>query len=120
MMPLVRLFTLLGALLLASAAFGEEPAYRNTLRWSTASEVENLGFDIYRAEQADGPFIRINERPVAGAGTSDEPQQYEYIDATIDPARRYFYYVESIALDGSREKFTPTYEVPPKRAAAGN
>lgn len=114
----LRTLLLLAMLLMASSAVSEEPAYRNTLRWSTASEVENLGFDIYRAEQADGPFTRINARPVAGAGTSDEPQQYSYVDDTIDPTRRYFYYIESIALDGTREKFTPTYEVPPKRPAA--
>lgn len=87
---------------------------KNTLRWSTASEVDNFGFDIYRAESEDGPFDRLNDSPVPGAGTSDVPTYYEYIDDTIDPDRGYFYYVESISIHGDREKFTPTYRAAPK------
>ena len=88
--------------------------YTNTLKWVTASEVDNLGFDVYRAEHRDGPFERISESTIAGAGTTDETQYYEYIDDTIDPHQRYYYYIESIGMDGVREMFTPTYEAPPK------
>ncbi|MCP4655091.1 MAG: hypothetical protein GY856_06685 [bacterium] len=90
----------------------------NTLKWSTASEVDNFGFDVYRSESEDGPFTRLNADPVLGAGTTDEISHYEYVDDTIDPHKIYFYYVESISMGGVREKFTPTYEVPAKIKAA--
>lgn len=88
--------------------------YTNTLRWSTASEVDNFGFDVYRAEAEEGPFERINSQPLAGAGTSDEPTFYEYVDDTIDPRTTYYYYVESISLGNVRERFTPIYTAKPK------
>ena len=62
----------------------------NTLKWSTASEVENFGYDVYRADAEDGPWVRINTKPIAGAGTKDEPSYYQYVDTDIDPTRGYF------------------------------
>ena len=83
------------------------PPYRNTVRWTTASEVDSFGFDVFRGESAEGPFLRLNAKPIAGAGTSDESHSYAWVDETIDPAKDYYYYVESISIDGLREKFTP-------------
>lgn len=100
----------------ADSTQGGELDSKNTVRWSTASEVDNFGFDIYRAESEDGPFDRLNDTPVPGAGTSDVPTYYEYVDDTIDPAREYFYYIESISINSEREKFTPTYRAAPKNA----
>lgn len=91
----------------------------NTLKWSTASEVENFGYDIYRSEKEDGPFVRINPKPVPGATTVDEPSFYQYVDTDIDPTKGYYYYVESISLKGVREKFTPVIKAPPKRPGPG-
>lgn len=89
---------------------------QNVIRWSTASEVDNFGFDVYRAEHEEGPFTRITQQPVPGAGTSDEPAQYEYADESIKPDTQYYYYVESISMSGMREKFTPTAKAPIKSA----
>jgi hypothetical protein len=93
--------------------------YKNTLRWSTASEVDNFGFDIYRSNEEEGPFKRINETPILGAGTSDLPSKYSYEDKTIDPRRGYYYYVESISMSGDREPFTPVIRAKPKLPAEG-
>jgi metallo-beta-lactamase class B len=86
----------------------------NTIRWATASEVDNFGFDVYRSEREEGPFVRINPEIVEGAGTTDEPQSYELVDDTIDPHKTYYYYVESISMSGQRERFTPVGKAPPK------
>lgn len=91
----------------------EEPI-SNTLRWSTASEVDNFGFDVFRALTEDGPFERINEDTIPGAGTVDTPTRYAYVDSNIEPDRTYYYYVESISLQGEREQFTPIIKAPPK------
>ncbi len=92
------------------------PALVNTISWSTASEVQNLGFDVYRSETEEGTFVRLTKRPILGAGTSDEPHHYRYLDADIAPETVYYYYVESITINGVREKFTPTFRSPPKPA----
>ena len=109
----------------APEAKAESPAepepvedYSNTLRWTTASEVNNFGFDVYRSTSEDGPFERITVDLIAGAGTIDEPQSYVYVDTTIDPAKGYFYYVESISLSSVRERFSPVIAIGPKKPAA--
>jgi hypothetical protein len=85
------------------------------VKWSTATELDNFGYDVYRGESLEGPFVRITEQPIEGAGTTDEPSYYEYVDDTIDPGRPYWYYVESISMGGIRERFTPVIEAPAKR-----
>lgn len=100
----------------AAAASAPAPApvsadlLRNTIRWKTASEVENFGFDVYRATAEEGPFDRITSSPVPGGGTIDEPRSYEYTDESIESGVAYWYYVESISMQGAREKFTPTFK----------
>ncbi len=94
------------------------PDYANTLRWTTASEVDNFGFDIYRSLAEEGPFDRLTAEPIPGAGTVDEPQSYVFVDETIDPTKGYYYYIESISIDGIREKFSPVTFVKPKKPAA--
>ena len=101
----------------ASAAAAAAP-YRNTIRWTTASEVDSFGFDVFRGELEEGPFERLNAKPIAGAGTSDESHSYAFVDDTIDPTKEYFYYVESISIDGVRERFTPVNRAPAKIAPA--
>ncbi len=89
----------------------------NTLKWTTASEVENFGFDIFRGLAEDGPFEKITAEPLPGAGTTDEPQNYVFVDDSIDPSKDYYYFIESISLGGVREKFSPVIRSPAKSPA---
>jgi hypothetical protein len=90
----------------------------NTARWTTASEQDNFGFDVFRGDSEKGEFSKLTKEPILGAGTSDETHKYEFRDDTIDPCKEYWYYVEGISTSGSREKFTPTFRAPPKRRSA--
>ena len=94
------------------------PPLTNTIRWSTASEVDNFGFDVYRGDAEEGPFVRLTSTPVAGAGTSDEPHAYRFVDETISAGKVYYYYVESISLAGVRERFTPVIRAAAKGSPA--
>jgi len=90
---------------------------KNTLRWTTAGELENFGFDVYRATDKDGPFKLRTVDPIPGAGTTDLTNKYVWVDKKIDPAVTYYYYVESISLSGVREHFTPIIKAPAKQPA---
>jgi len=92
----------------------EEPG--NTLRWSTASEVDSYGFDVYRSTEEDGTFTVINDKPIAGAGDSDTPTDYEFVDRDIEPDTKYYYYIESISMSGIRERATPVIHAIPRSA----
>ena len=115
----VLVFVLVAALLFFSAAEAEEVAgISNRVKWVTASEVNNFGFDVLRGDSEDGPFVKINEITVPGAGNSDIPNQYEFVDEAIEAGKVYWYYVESISMSGEREKFTPTFQSKPRFPAA--
>ena len=75
-----------------------------TLFWRTESEVDNLGFDIYRSDSKDGPFVKVNTLRIPGAGTSGAPHEYEYVDKFVGEGQRYFYYIEDIDFSGIRTK----------------
>ena len=115
----VLVFVLIAGLHFFSAARAEEVAgISNKVKWVTASEVNNFGFDVFRGDIEDGPFVKINEFTVPGAGNSDIPNQYEFVDETIEAGKVYWYYVESISMSGEREKFTPTFQSKPRFPAA--
>lgn len=90
---------------------------RNTAHWTTASEEENFGYDVYRGDSEKGPFVKLTRQPILGNGTTEQTHNYEFADDNIDPCKDYWYYVESIATDGTREKFTPVFHAPAKRHA---
>ena len=96
------------------------PAQRlsNTVKWTTASEDENFGYDVYRGSAEKGPFVRLTKEPMLGHGTTAQTHDYRYVDDAIDPCNEYWYYVESISTEGQREKFTPVFRAAAKRHAA--
>lgn len=81
------------------------------LRWQTASETNNFGFEVQRSLSAETGFQRVGF--VKGAGTTTEPQRYEFADSVS--AGVYFYRLKQIDTDGSFE-FSPVikaeYTVP--------
>lgn len=66
------------------------------LRWSTASEVNNYGFEIERRESAMWEKIGF----VAGAGSSSSPRDYSYIDGNVSTGR-YAYRLKQIDNAGT-------------------
>jgi hypothetical protein len=92
----------------AAEASDDDPSRpRITLTWSTASEVDNYGFFVMRADDEKGPFKALNEKAIPGSGNSDLPREYRYKDFAVVPGRSYHYYLESVSMSGVREKFSP-------------
>ncbi len=70
------------------------------LSWSTATELENLGFEVQRKINASGDFNKIGF--VAGSGTTTEAKNYSYTDANVIPGS-YTYRLKAIAFDSTYE-----------------
>jgi hypothetical protein len=67
------------------------------LNWSTATETNNHLFEIERkAEQ--GEYFSVGY--VNGAGTTTEPQNYSYVDNTVQNGK-YFYRLKQVDFNGS-------------------
>lgn len=81
------------------------------LEWTTESEVNNQGFEVHRADSEDGPFQLIasySQNPLlAGAGNSNEQQQYRFYDALVLDGQRYFYQIADVSTDGQRHFHGP-------------
>ncbi len=102
------------------SALPAEQRIANTARWTTASEQNNFGFDVFRGDAEKGPFTKLTQEPILGAGTSDETHKYEFRDDSIDPCKGYWYYVEGISTSGAHERFSPVFHAPPKLRARGS
>jgi hypothetical protein len=70
-----------------------------TLNWTTATELNNLGFEIQRLSIED-----VWEKIVFvdGYGTTTEIHKYSYVDANLTPAK-YLYRLKQIDFDGQYE-----------------
>lgn len=72
------------------------------LRWRTESEVNNIGFNVYRSKKIFGPFSKIAF--VDGAGNSAMPIDYQFTDKKAEAGKTYFYYLEDIDIAGEKSK----------------
>jgi len=72
------------------------------LNWSTATETNNMGFEIQRKNNAEFEKVGFAQ----GYGTTTEIQNYSFIDKGI-PAGNYSYRLKQIDLDGTTEYSYP-------------
>ena len=68
--------------------------------WTTASEIDTVGFNIYRSEQRDQDFTRINEEIIAASQEPFTGGEYSFQDYDVRPGRVYYYLLEDVSMDG--------------------
>jgi hypothetical protein len=74
------------------------------LEWSTASEINNMGFEIQKRFNND--FFTIGF--VEGAGTTTERKSYNFTDKNLNPGN-YSYRLKQVDFDG-RYEYSPVVE----------
>ena len=79
---------------------------RVTLNWKTASELENQGFAIMRAESENGDFSEldsyVSNDALRGAGTSSQSHSYRFVDNQVFNGSTYWYKLIDIDNNGVR------------------
>ncbi len=70
--------------------------------WKTESEVDNLGFNVYRSTTEDGNYIRINETLIESKGTPTTTTEYEFVDNKVRNGITYYYKLEDVSLNGEK------------------
>lgn len=80
-----------------------------TLGWETASETDNLGFNLYRATSVNGERITINGGLIPTNLPPGSPfgAEYEYTDTPMGRARTYYYWLEAVDIYGNTELYGP-------------
>lgn len=81
------------------------------LRWVTESEINNLGFEVYKSRNADGAYHLISsylENPdLAGQGNSFVTKEYYYIDALVSEGDTLWYKIADVDYNGVRTYHGP-------------
>lgn len=82
------------------------------LWWETATELHNAGFNIYRSENRDGPYTKLNPSLIPGLGYSVIGKIYSYLDSDVIDGRTYYYKLEAVDFFGEKEKHGPVWATP--------
>jgi hypothetical protein len=100
-------YSLVAAMLLASPrlALAQEPVSTPVpgtviVEWTTESEVNLAGFNIYRSESRDGPYVRLNDTLIPASPDPIAGASYSYADSTARAGVTYYYKLEDVELDG--------------------
>ncbi|MCC6545167.1 MAG: hypothetical protein IT392_11850, partial [Nitrospirae bacterium] len=71
------------------------------LTWSTAAEVDSMGFNILRGPTMAGPFTRINSWVIRSKGSPTSGVTYNFEDTGVENGVTYFYKLENVDINGS-------------------
>jgi len=88
------------------------------LEWETATELDNLGFNLYRSESASGARMMLNNNLIpAQAPGSTVGAAYAWLDQTVSAAPGiYYYWLEDLDVYGNTTLHGPvSAEVQPLR-----
>ena len=69
------------------------------LEWETGTEVDNAGFNLYRATAPGGPYIKVNAALIAAEGDPVAGASYSFLDQRLLPAT-YYYKLEDVDFNG--------------------
>jgi len=75
------------------------------VRWRTGSEIQTLGFNVYR--ELKGKSVRLNPRLIAASGRGS----YSFLDRKAPKAGGVRYSIQTVGLDGSRSWYGPAQVV---------
>lgn len=81
-----------------------------TLKWTTQSETENLGFHIFRKKAEDEKFQQLNQEIIPSAGNSEIAHYYQFVDNNIVNGTTYIYRLADVDYSG-RYTFHGSIEV---------
>ncbi len=83
-----------------------------TISWETASEIDNAGFNVYRAEAGSDNYEKINNSLIAAEGCATEGASYQIVDQDVQNRKTYSYILEDVDLSGIATPHGPVSATP--------
>ena len=80
--------------------------------WSTESEIDNAGFNLYRSESENGEYKKINDSLIPAEGSYIQGASYKFIDKDVKNRKTYYYKLEDIDLNGKSTMHGPVSATP--------
>lgn len=81
------------------------------LKWSVMNEAALHGYQIFRAPDADGPFVLLNRQSVTVKKHDNTGSTYQWRDNTAASGKTYWYYIGLIYNDGHKQQLTGPQKV---------
>jgi hypothetical protein len=76
--------------------------------WSMATEIDVVGFNLYRSESSGGARTKLNQGEIpAKAPGSPVGESYEFRDESATLGTRYYYWLETVGTTGKTEQYGP-------------
>jgi len=103
-----RIWRLVGCVILVGwlVACSGQPA-SVIVEWSTETEVDTVGFNLYRATAPEGPFVQVNDELIPSAADPLVGGRYVYTDSAVIAGQVYYYELEDIDASGARTRHGP-------------
>lgn len=99
--------------LIELSSFTAFPANQEViLQWSTESEIENAGFNLYRSESEYGVYHKINDVLITSQGSPTQGELYDFTDTDVQNRKIYYYKLEDIDLTGNSTFHGPVSATP--------
>lgn len=97
---LALLLTLAGMVWASERAQEGRPGRPIIVRWSTESEVNTAGFNVYRSGSENGPWAKLNTQLIPGSPDPLRGGSYVFTDTNVIADQTYWYELEEVELGG--------------------
>jgi hypothetical protein len=77
------------------------------VEWSTASELDTAGFNLFRKDSPDGSATQVNSTLIPASVDPLIGGAYHYQDNHVEPGRTYYYELEEVQVNGNTSRFGP-------------
>ncbi len=77
------------------------------VEWTTETEVDTIGFNLYRSESPDGPYEKVNEELIPAEGDPLVGKRYVFTDTDVIAGRTYYYQLEDVEVTGATNRYGP-------------
>jgi hypothetical protein len=87
-------------------------SWKVTITWTTASEIDNAGFNIYRSTEENGAYTRITTELIPAKGSPSDSATYQFVDKPVKNRTTYWYKLEDVDVNGKSTMNGPVSATP--------
>ncbi|MBN1593997.1 MAG: right-handed parallel beta-helix repeat-containing protein [Candidatus Coatesbacteria bacterium] len=82
------------------------------ITWTTGTELDNAGFDIYRKLEGETDLVKVNSALIPAKGSSGAGASYSFVDVNVKSGKTYLYYLVDIDTNGKTTTHGPVNATP--------
>jgi len=104
---LITALLALAGLALGYHAYTGRAAATVVVEWSTASELDTAGFNLYRSERPEDPFVRVNDELIPASPDPLLGGSYSFTDTDVVAGHTYYYQLEDVETSSTTTRHGP-------------